>query len=148
MHRHRKTLVDLIYKASDYSRFSMIILPLRLPVIGVRWNGKRLGTNTKREIHKHTMVILRWEIKHGATREPLRQDTGTLCFEMEAVGLMLDFPCIVICGICDYADSHKNEQWQGYAALAAAAYAKDLLCRIPSNTVEAERKISDILSSS
>ncbi|KAL6233007.1 hypothetical protein BDW75DRAFT_232303 [Aspergillus navahoensis] len=66
-------------------------------------------------------------IKHGCTREQLRLELGALCFEMEAAGLMLDFPCIVIRGICDYSDSHKNKQWQGYAAMAAAAYAKELL---------------------
>ncbi len=49
-----------------------------------------------------------------------------LCFEMEAAGLMNRFPCLVIRGICDYSDSHKNERWQGYAAMVAAAYAKDL----------------------
>jgi nucleoside phosphorylase len=52
---------------------------------------------------------------------------GVFCFEMEAAGLMLDFPCIIICGICDYADSYKNKQWQGYAALVAASYTKELL---------------------
>jgi nucleoside phosphorylase len=46
---------------------------------------------------------------------------------MEAAGLMNDFPCLVIRGICDYADSHKNKGWKGYAAAAAAAYAKELL---------------------
>lgn len=71
---------------------------------------------------------------------------GVLCFEMEAAGLMNHFPCLVIRGICDYADSHKNKEWQGYAAMAAAAYAKDLLYRISPNRVEAERKIRDILS--
>jgi hypothetical protein len=53
----------------------------------------------------------------------------------------------VIRGICDYSDSHKNKEWQGYAAMAAAAYTKDLLCRIVPNRVEAEKKICDILSS-
>ena len=46
---------------------------------------------------------------------------------MVAAGLMDDFPCIVIRGICDYADSHKNDAWQDYAACVAAAYAKALL---------------------
>jgi hypothetical protein len=50
-----------------------------------------------------------------------------LCFEMEAAGLMNYLPCLVIRGICDYADSHKNKRWQGYAAAAAAAYARELL---------------------
>jgi nucleoside phosphorylase len=46
---------------------------------------------------------------------------------MEAAGLMDDFPCLVIRGICDYADSHKKKRWQPYAAATAAAYAKELL---------------------
>jgi nucleoside phosphorylase len=54
---------------------------------------------------------------------------------MEAAGLMDRFPCLVIRGICDYADSHKNKRWQAYAAATAAAYAKELLCLIPENQV-------------
>jgi len=50
-----------------------------------------------------------------------------LCIEMEAAGLMDTFPCIVIRGICDYADSHKNDMWQKYAAATAAAFAKEFL---------------------
>jgi nucleoside phosphorylase len=41
------------------------------------------------------------------------------------------FPCLVIRGICDYADSHENKVWQPYAAATAAAYAKELLLVIP-----------------
>ncbi|OQD66277.1 hypothetical protein PENDEC_c056G05958 [Penicillium decumbens] len=83
-------------------------------------------------------------IKHGRTREQLRLETGALCFEMEAAGLMLDFPCVVIRGVCDYADSHKNKQWQGYAALAAAAYTKELLSYVPVGRVLQESLIVDI----
>ncbi|KAN0083567.1 hypothetical protein V8E54_002655 [Elaphomyces granulatus] len=75
-------------------------------------------------------------IKHGGTRDKLGQELGILCFEMEAAGLMDNFPCLVIRGICDYADSHKNKQWQGYAAATAAAYAKELLSVIHPNQVE------------
>ncbi|KAI3584275.1 nucleoside phosphorylase domain-containing protein [Fusarium oxysporum f. sp. albedinis] len=50
-----------------------------------------------------------------------------LCFEMEAAGIMTELPCIVIRGISDYADSHKNDAWQHYAAAAAAGCAKELL---------------------
>ncbi|PWY73552.1 purine and uridine phosphorylase, partial [Aspergillus eucalypticola CBS 122712] len=83
-------------------------------------------------------------IKHGNTREQLRSKTGALCFEMEAAGLMLDFPCIVIRGISDYADSHKNKQWQGYAALAAAAYTKELLGYLPVGHVSQEALVVDV----
>jgi hypothetical protein len=55
---------------------------------------------------------------------------------MEAAGLMNDFPCLVIRGICDYADSHKNKEWQGYAATVAAAYAKELLLVVPVDQVQ------------
>ena len=75
-------------------------------------------------------------IKHGGTRDKLGQELGILCFEMEAAGLMDNFPCLVIRGICDYADSHKNKQWQGYAATTAAAYAKELLSVIHPNQVD------------
>jgi len=75
-------------------------------------------------------------IKHAGTRDKLGQELGILCFEMEAAGLMDNFPCLVIRGICDYADSHKNKQWQGYAAATAAAYAKELLSVIHPNQIE------------
>jgi hypothetical protein len=48
---------------------------------------------------------------------------------------MNSFPCLVVRGICDYADSHKNKKWQAYAAGTAAAYAKELLSVIPAADV-------------
>jgi nucleoside phosphorylase len=50
---------------------------------------------------------------------------------MKTAGLMNSFPCLVIRGICDYADSHKNKRWQAYAAGMAAACAKSLPSVIP-----------------
>ncbi|PNP53200.1 hypothetical protein THARTR1_06410 [Trichoderma harzianum] len=79
-------------------------------------------------------------------RDKLVTEKDVKCFETEAAGLMNHFPCLVIRGICDYSDSHKNEEWQGYAAMVAAMYTKDLLYQIAPNTVEAEKKISDLLS--
>ena len=78
-------------------------------------------------------------MKDGMTRDRLRGELGVLCFEMEAAGLMENFPCLVIRGICDYADSHKNSNWQSYAAATAAAYAKELLCVIPERQVLSTR---------
>lgn len=78
-------------------------------------------------------------IKDAKSRDKLGKEIGALCFEMEAAGLMLDFPCIVIRGICDYSDSHKNKQWQGYAALVAASYAKELLGNLPHSQVTQEQ---------
>ena len=64
-------------------------------------------------------------------RDLIAQEFDILCFEMEAAGLMDQLPCLVIRGICDYCDSHKSKQWQGYAAITAAAYAKGLLNVVP-----------------
>lgn len=50
---------------------------------------------------------------------------------MEAAGLVNQLPCLVIRGISDYCDSHKQDDWQGYSALSAAAYAKVLLTLVP-----------------
>lgn len=85
-------------------------------------------------------------MKDALLRDRLAAEKDVLCFEMEAAGLMNTFPCLVIRGICDYSDSHKNKEWQGYAAIVAAAYTKDLLQRIPLNKVEAERSINVIVS--
>jgi nucleoside phosphorylase len=57
---------------------------------------------------------------------------------MEAAGLMNFFNCIVIRGICDYADAHKHKRWQQYAAAVAAAYAKKLLCIISPQALKSE----------
>jgi nucleoside phosphorylase len=87
-------------------------------------------------------------IKDATIRDKLNNDLGgqVLCVEMEAAGLMDNFPCIVIRGICDYADSHKNKDWQEHAAAVAAAFAKELLEYVQPSDVEGERTAKDALS--
>lgn len=70
-------------------------------------------------------------MKDTETRDRFAKERNVLCFEMEAAGLMDRIPCLVIRGVCDYSDSHKQEEWQGYAALTAAAYAEQLLSITP-----------------
>lgn len=97
-------------------------------------------------IHYGLIASGNQSMKDALRRDELAGKWKVSCFEMEAAGLMNDFPCLVIRGICDYSDSHKNKVWQGYAALAAAVYTKDLLRQISPNHVEAEQKIADFLS--
>ncbi|KAK8040286.1 hypothetical protein PG991_000074 [Apiospora marii] len=85
-------------------------------------------------------------MKDAVVRDKLAHEEDVLCFEMEAAGLMNHFPCLVIRGICDYADTHKNKEWQGYAAMTAAAYANDVLHQIAPNKVEAEKRLSENLA--
>ena len=87
-------------------------------------------------LHYGTIASGNQVIKDGATRDRLSEELGgVLCFEMEAAGLMNDFPCLVVRGICDYADSHKNKAWQPYAAATAAACAKAILSLVPAAKV-------------
>lgn len=75
-------------------------------------------------------------MKDAVTRDKLSYELGgVLCYEMEAAGLMNNFPCLVIRGISDYSDAHKNDGWRRYAAAVAAAYAKDLLGHLASAKV-------------
>lgn len=70
-------------------------------------------------------------IRHATERDKISKDSdGAICFEMEAAGLMGNFHCIVIRGISDYADSHKNDNWHPYAAAAAAGLSKEILSYI------------------
>ncbi|PTB65719.1 hypothetical protein BBK36DRAFT_1082082, partial [Trichoderma citrinoviride] len=82
-------------------------------------------------IHYGLIASANQLMKDATVRDRLSSQEDILCFEMEAGGLMNHFPCLVIRGICDYSDSHKNKAWQGYAAMTAAAYAKDLIKRLP-----------------
>ncbi|KAG7412183.1 hypothetical protein Forpe1208_v008452 [Fusarium oxysporum f. sp. rapae] len=84
-------------------------------------------------------------MKDAYLRDKLAAKHGILCFEMEAAGLMNHFPCVVIRGICDYSDSHKNDEWQEYAAMVAAAYTKDLLLQVAPNSLQKEERIETLL---
>lgn len=96
-------------------------------------------------IHYGLIASANQLMKDAQCRDELAREKDVLCFEMEAAGLMNNFPCLVIRGICDYSDSHKNKIWQGYAAMAAAAYATDLLHQVHPIQVTAEKKIADLL---
>lgn len=87
-------------------------------------------------------------VADAAIRDKIRKelDGNVLCIEMEAAGLMDSFPCVVIRGICDYADSHNSEIWQKHAAAIAAAYAKELLGYVQPYDIDGERKVKDILN--
>lgn len=67
--------------------------------------------------------------------EVSRRFHNALCFEMEAAGVIDETQCLVIRGISDYSDSHKNGIWQDYAAASAAAFAKQFLITIQPSSV-------------
>ncbi|PVI00781.1 purine and uridine phosphorylase [Periconia macrospinosa] len=68
-------------------------------------------------------------------RDKIAGEHQAICFEMEGAGVIQNHPCLVIRGICDYSDSHKNKNWQSFAAATAAAYAKELLISMGPTTI-------------
>jgi nucleoside phosphorylase len=80
-------------------------------------------------VHYGTIASGNTIIKDATLRDAYTKDPelNILCFEMEAAGLINNLPCLVICGICDYCNSHKNDEWHKYAALTATVYARELL---------------------
>jgi nucleoside phosphorylase len=89
-------------------------------------------------------------VKDTTTRDEILQKLGPecLCIETEAAGLMNNFPCLVVRGVSDYADSHKNDRWQRYAAAVAAAYAKELLGVLDGPDLKATTTVLEILPES
>ncbi|QGA21573.1 hypothetical protein EYB26_009284 [Talaromyces marneffei] len=83
------------------------------------------------KIHYGAIASGNQVMKHGITRDNVARELDIICFEMEAAGTMDIIPCLPVRGICDYSDSHKNEEWQRYAAATAAAYARELIEELP-----------------
>ncbi|KAJ0421200.1 hypothetical protein BJY00DRAFT_282768 [Aspergillus carlsbadensis] len=107
--------------------------------ICIKCDGARLVKRTPRGtpvVHYGLIASGDTLMRDANMRDRMRRLHNVLCFEMESAGLMDDFPCLAIRGIADYADSHKNDLWQPYAALTAAAYAKDLLSVIQRRNIE------------
>ena len=111
------------------------------------YRPKRTEDEDNPAIHYGLIASSNQLMKDAIVRDRLVGKKDVLCFETEAAGLVNHFPCLIIRGICDYSDTHKNKDWQGYAAMAAAAYAKDLLSQIHPNKVEAEKRLSETLFS-
>ncbi|EHK47251.1 hypothetical protein TRIATDRAFT_239796 [Trichoderma atroviride IMI 206040] len=68
-------------------------------------------------------------MKSGEDRDRIASTHNIIAFETEGAGAWDEIPCIVVKGICDYADSHNNEAWQDFAAATSAAVAKAILGR-------------------
>jgi nucleoside phosphorylase len=101
-------------------------------------------------VHYGMIALGNQVIRSAAERDQVSAAfSSVLCFEIEAAGLINNFLCLVIRGICDYTDLHKNKRWQLYAAVIAAAYTKEVLLVIPAAEVvkaqtadEAMREVS------
>lgn len=81
----------------------------------------------KPSIHFGFMASGDTVMKSAEDRDRIASEEKVIAFEMEGAGVWDAFPCVLIKGVCDYADSHKNKKWQGYAAATATACMKAFL---------------------
>ncbi|KAL2829876.1 putative wd40 protein [Aspergillus pseudoustus] len=97
-------------------------------------------------VHRGLILSGDGVIKSPEYRKHLRQNfPDALCLEMEAAGIMDELPCLVVRGICDYADTHKNDDWHYYAAAVAAAYCKALLRKVDAQEVQEVTTMKELM---
>ncbi|KNG81171.1 tetratricopeptide repeat domain protein [Aspergillus nomiae NRRL 13137] len=114
------------------------------PRISDSWSWDQQSRSTTHPmIHYGTILSGNSVIKSQVKRDHLRDKYGGIAVEMEAAGIMTRLPVAVIRGISDFADSSKNDAWQPYAAITAAAYAKEVLVKLPT---QIRRKSPGLLS--
>lgn len=104
--------------------------------------------HTKGQVHFGMIASGNQVIEDAELRDKLKKDLDgdVLCVEVGAAGLAEIVPCLVIRGICDYADSHKNKDWQEHAAAMAAAVAKELVMYLPlQEDIEQEPLAMDVI---
>jgi len=114
------------------------------------WEIKRKPRKSNGPVIHYGTVASANQLMRDSKRRDLynmEYDGRILCFEMEAAGLMNSTSCLVIRGISDYADSHKREDhaWHGYAAAAAAAFAKEFINTMPGGGLKGMSIIAEAL---
>lgn len=87
-------------------------------------------------IHHGTVLSGEMVMKSGEQRDKVAGPLNAICYECEAAGTLTSIPSLVIRGVSDYADSHKNDDWHGYASAVAAAYARELFFHMPIRRVK------------
>lgn len=91
--------------------------------------GQKIQQNQSPEVFIGRIASADRVMKSGEHRDQVAKQYNVIAFEMEGAGLWDEIPTIVVKGICDYADSHKNKSWQPFAAATAAGVTKSILNR-------------------
>jgi hypothetical protein len=66
-------------------------------------------------------------IKSGEHCNQLAETKKVIRFKIEEARICETFLCIIIKGVCGYADSYKNKIWQNYVSVTAASCVKVFL---------------------
>ncbi|KAL2802591.1 hypothetical protein BJX63DRAFT_414727 [Aspergillus granulosus] len=92
-----------------------------------RISRRRNAGEHKPSVHIGTIATADTVMKSTKHRDEIGRKERVVGFEMEGAGVWNNLSCIIIKGVCDYADSHKNKRWQAYAAATGACAAKVFL---------------------
>ncbi|KAG9234147.1 hypothetical protein BJ875DRAFT_441556 [Amylocarpus encephaloides] len=102
----KRPKMKLKYGFSDRRKYILFGLNLDTPKVV----NRRPREHNHPVVHYGLIASGNQVMKDGMKRDLISQQAGSvLCFEMEAAGFMDTFPCLVIRGICDYCDVHKND---------------------------------------
>ncbi|KAL4860351.1 hypothetical protein BDV12DRAFT_191749 [Aspergillus spectabilis] len=107
---------------------------------GQRVRCREISDTTRTSIYIGPVASADTVMKSGQHRDEIVKREKVIGFEMEGAGVWDIIPCIIIKGVCDYADSHKNKFWQAYAAATGASVAKAFLeYWMPANRKDASK---------
>jgi nucleoside phosphorylase len=149
-HKHRKTGCDVCNRCqnednglcelamkSDCPSLGCKEIPVKdrtriQRALGISQDGREVSTVERQEaqrpsIHLGRMASSNQVMKSGLRRDQITNEVEVIGFEMESAGTWDYVPTVVVKGVCDYADSHKDKKWQAYAAATAAACTKAML---------------------
>jgi nucleoside phosphorylase len=65
--------------------------------------------NTPPSVHIGIIASGDSVVKSGLHRDAVSREAGVFGFEMEGAGVWDTIPCVIIKGVCDYAESHKSK---------------------------------------
>ncbi|KAJ5661916.1 zinc finger protein [Penicillium maclennaniae] len=116
---------------------SRLVPRFRLSAIGAN------NTMSTHLIHFGSIGTANTVMKSAKHRDEHAESELVIAFEMEGAGVWGKFNCLIIKGVCDYADSHKNKIWQEYAAAVAASVAKEVLGQYVPHDRPSEPEIPD-----
>ncbi|KAK4065526.1 hypothetical protein Trihar35433_7646 [Trichoderma harzianum] len=135
LHRHRLPSECATCSNVDGGDLCRSAMEANCEELGCRKLDPRRGSRTvhtsdepKPNVHFGLVATGDTVMRSGEDRDSIAARDKVIAFEMEGAGVWEIFPAaLVIKGVCDYADSHKNKTWQDYAAATAAAAAKAFL---------------------
>ena len=119
-------MLDRLYK-TDYQHISGKNCRQYDPNQGIKYLERQ--SHYIVAVHYRTIIFGNSVVKDAIFHNLYVKDPelNVLCFEIEAIGLMNNLPCLIICRICDYYDFYKNNNWHKYATLTAITYVREVL---------------------